>query len=132
MEHKIILSDLEKLLFPEYYPYFKNRFEGELNYLRSGKWDDSSIANISFKVKLARYCFNATDPKIRFFLNGLFNQQVDHFYDWQNEYDWHELKPLLLLFSTFNDVKSISDLEKRAKKPQLKRLFQKYLPNQIK
>jgi hypothetical protein len=129
MSCKIILSDLEKSLFPEYFPYFKQHFLEDLTVLKQDKnCDDTAICNIRFKLKTVRHCLKAKNEDVRSALNQLFNVQVEQFYDWNKNYDWHELKSILVFFVLFSDAISIRELEKIAKNPHKRSLLHKYLP----
>ncbi|MGF1639014.1 MAG: hypothetical protein ACFCUU_18205 [Cyclobacteriaceae bacterium] len=131
MSKKIILADLEKLLFPEYFPYFNKYYCEELQYLQQDDLCEVTLLNIAFKVKTAKYSLEVNDQALRQALKHLFDYHVDHFYDWQCEYEWYELKSILLFFIAFSPLSNIKELEQTIKQEHLKIMFKKYLPKRI-
>jgi len=99
MRYNIILSDLDKCLFPEVYPYFNQYFQNELDYLRKHyAYDETSMLNIAFKVKVVKYCSTVKDANLRYVINSFFNKHIENYFDWHRKYDWHELKSILMFF----------------------------------
>ena len=133
MSHQITLSDLEKSLFPERYPFYDQHFQEDLNYLKQeGEYDQIARANIRFKIRLVNLCLKVQNEDLRQALNYLFNKQVECFYNWQQSYNWFELKSILAFFLLFSEVKNFKELEKKVDKPENQRFLGKYLPKTMK
>jgi len=64
---KIILSDLNRLLFPEYYIYSADRFKNEKAYLQRTDTDDylAGTRNIKFTIKVVKLSMSITHPETR-------------------------------------------------------------------
>jgi hypothetical protein len=129
MNEKIILADLDKLLFPHLYPYFKSHFEEESALLKEKTLSDTAFLNIKFKVKLVRYSLNIKDTDCKELINFVFEKHIDKFYDWRREYDWYELKSVLFFFIFFRNVSSSKELFKKLENRKTLFLFEKYVPN---
>ena len=126
---KIILKDIDHILFPEFYGYRKDRFKKQQEYLKQIDIDNyqDGIRNIKFVVKITNLSHTIKDIMTREFLRSLYEQLIDISFDWHKPYDWHELKPILLFFTIFSDARSIRDLEKIVKKPNTHRMMDKYM-----
>lgn len=130
MNEKIILVELEKLLFPERYPYFNSHFETEVELLRKNNLSVGMLQNIKFKLKIVRYSLNIKDQDSRNMLNYIFEKHIDAFYDWRREYDWQELKSILFYFMVFSQAKSPENIFTLLDKQNIQVLFKKYFPKQ--
>ncbi|RZS97882.1 hypothetical protein [Cecembia calidifontis] len=129
MANKIILADVGKWMFPECYPYFKNQFQEELNYLHQQEGHELvSLQNMKFKIKLAAYSSTLKDEGVRYVLHKLFNNHVDTHLDWQQEYNWYELKSILMFFIVFSTIQRQHDLAKLFDEKSIPKLFDKYTP----
>jgi hypothetical protein len=129
MKFKITLVELERLLFPERFPFFNEHFATELDLLSKESLSDISFQNIKFKTKLAGYSCNIRDEESRRILSHIFEKHIVAYYDWHNEYDWYELKSILFYFAVFSHVKNSGDIIKHFQNKQLGKIFEKYLPS---
>jgi len=128
MSHKIKLSELERALFPEYYPFYNQHFQDDLNYLKKEvEFDETAFANIHFKIRVIKFSQKVRKEELRDTLYHLFNKHVEYFYDWHQSYNWYELKSILVFFLIFSDVKTFKDLEKEVKKNHNQNLLKKYV-----
>ena len=100
---KIILKDIDHILFPEFYGYRKDRFKMQQEYLKQTDADNylGGIRNIKFVIKIAKLSHTTEHKITREFLRSLYEQLIDISFDWYKPYDWHELKPILLFFTIF-------------------------------
>lgn len=126
---KIILKDIDNILFPDFYCYRDDRFKSQQEYLKQKEIDDyqDGIRNIKFVVKITELSLTIKDIITREFLRSLYEQLIDISFDWHKPYDWHELKPILMFFTIFSDARSICDLEMIVKKPNTHRMMDKYM-----
>ena len=123
----IVLAEIDPLLFPDYYPFYKDYFKDEKMYLASKEEkSDIGMANIKFMIKLVRKSQSIQDMDTRGFVRYLYEKWVDKTYDWQRSYSWYELKSLLLFFVLFSDVESLADIEKRVNSTNAMQLMGKY------
>jgi len=96
---KIILAALEKHLFPERFPFFEKPFLDEAEFLKHNEGNcDIAFQNIAFKLKVVKLSLNIKNEQLRQALSYLFEKQVDCNYDWQQGYNWYELKSILCFF----------------------------------
>ena len=128
---KIILSDLAMHLFPDRYPYFNSHFQEEKKLLKQDNLDDESRLNIAFKIKTTKLSLNIEKPGMRIFAQSFFDKLVEGYFDWNKEYDWKELKGVLLTFVWISDIKNVKELERFVRKPLTQKLYKKYLPNTL-
>ncbi|HAK00207.1 MAG TPA: hypothetical protein DCM62_09285 [Bacteroidales bacterium] len=129
MRNNIILSELDKCLFPEIYPYYNQYFQDDIAYLRNNHdYDETSMLNIAFKLKVVKYSLKVEDTGVRYFLNTFYNKLFDDHFDWFRKYDWYELKSVLMFFMVFSTIRNEKELVALKKNDQLKVLFVKYLP----
>ena len=92
MSHKIILSEFGRSLFPEYYPFYNQHFQDDLNYLKQeNEFDETAFANIHFKIRVIKFSQKVRKEELRDTLYYLFNKHVEYFYDWHKSYYWYEL-----------------------------------------
>ncbi|MCC5916020.1 MAG: hypothetical protein JJU02_01700 [Cryomorphaceae bacterium] len=127
MKNKIILSELEKILFPEYFPYFKRHFQNEESYLKiEGEKDKLSLQNIAYKIKVANYSASIKDLSVRYILHQIFTKHVDNYLDWHQEYDWPELKSILMFFVFFSGINNPIELKNMFDQKPVTALFGKY------
>ncbi|MBK6499536.1 MAG: hypothetical protein IPG00_15835 [Saprospiraceae bacterium] len=63
----------------------------------------------------------------RVFVMELYEKLINISFGWDKEYNWHELKPILMFFTVFANTNSIRDLELRAKNPNTHRMMDKYM-----
>jgi hypothetical protein len=126
---KIILSDLNKLLFPECYNYTADRFKNEKMYLQNTSADDylEGLRNIKFTLKLVKLSLSITNTETRGAVQYLFDKKIDLFYDWHKEYDWYELKPILMFFIIFSHVSSFRAVKKRLDNRNTYSMMEKYM-----
>jgi len=99
---------------------------------QEGEYDQIARANIRFKIRLVNLCLKVQNEDLRQALNYLFNKQVEYFYNWQQSYNWFELKSILAFFLLFSEVKNFKELEKKVDKPENQRFLGKYLPKTMK
>ncbi|MDP2234817.1 MAG: hypothetical protein Q8J88_00160 [Bacteroidales bacterium] len=124
---KIILSDLEKHLFPERYPFYNGHFAECKNYLmQTVDETDEGRMNISFIVKLTKMSLSIKNEELRIICNLLFERIVENQYDWQKDYNWQELKLFLMYFIIFSKAKSILEIKHLFKETSTISLFKKY------
>lgn len=124
---KLYLLDIEKLLFPEFYPYYTQSFKAESDFIiQKGLSDDNDYLNIAFKVKLVGLSMKIKNPEVRTCIYYLYEKLFSNTFCYDTAYDWRDLKALLCFFVLFKDVKSFKELEKRAKKTQTSLLIRKY------
>jgi len=129
MTIKIVLSELEKCLFPEFYPYYNQYFYDDINYLQKrDEYDKTSMLNLVFKIKVVKYGVKVMDKNLRYVLNCILNKHIDNYLDWHREYDWHELKSILMFFLVFSEVSNTRELVNLFEDKPIKVLFAKYLP----
>ncbi len=129
MAYKIILSELEKSLFPECYPYCKVQLSRELELIKSNRpIDKLSLQNISCKIRLTNYCYSFRDTILRYIIYKLFNKHINHYFVWHQPYDWYQLKSILMFFIVCSSVKKESDLIRLFNEKPISVLFSKYLP----
>lgn len=127
MTFKIILAELEKELFPEFYPYYNNHFPVEKPLVNgNGDLSELTIKNIRFKLKTVRHSQHIEDSDVRKSLYLLFQKHVELFFDWRKEYDWYELRSILFLFSYLSRVKNFRELELSLSNTNVQRLTDKY------
>jgi hypothetical protein len=133
MAYKIILSELEKSLFPECYPYCKAQLSKELELIKSIRFIDKlSLQNISYKIKLMNYCYTFRETNLRYIIYKLFNNHINHYLVWHQPYDWYQLKSILMFFIVCSSVKKESDLIKLVNEKPVSVIFSKYLPKNLK
>lgn len=66
---KIILLDLDQLLFPEFYPFFNDHFKAEREYLAGYFCDsDDNLLHIKFIRRVLRFDSNPIVPFAMFFV----------------------------------------------------------------
>jgi hypothetical protein len=129
MSNKIILSELDKCLFPEKYPFFNQYFQSEIEHLKKQEeYDKISMQNIAFKIKVVNYCCTVRDNNLRYLLNNLLNRYIENYLDWHREYDWYELKSILMFFLVFSRLRDEKELLSLFKELSLTILFAKYIP----
>lgn len=58
----------------------------------------------------------------------LFEKIIDNYYDWNKEYNWQELKLLLLYFKYFSTAKSIREIKNIFSNASTLLIFEKYKP----
>ncbi len=128
---KIILSDLNKLLFPECYNYTADRFKNEKAYLQNTNADDyyAGSRNIKFTLKLTKLSMSIKSAEARGAVQYLYDKQIDQFFDYYKEYDWYELKSILVFFIIFSHSSSFRAIEKRFKNRNTRRMMEKYMVN---
>lgn len=129
MVHKIILADLEKCLFPELYPCYEAYFDKEKELLFGKlRLDKLSVQNISFKIKVTKYCCKIENKNVRYIFNHLLNKHIHNYYDWQKPYDWVDLKSVLFFFMVFSTVINEHGIKRVFDEKPIPTLFSKYLP----
>ncbi len=129
MGEKIIIGELEKLVFPEHYPYFESHFNLETNLLLKEGLSENSFLNIKFKIKIVNYSLSVKDEDSRILGYSIFEKHIDAYFDWRKEYDWYELKSILFYFLVFSQVTTAESIFKLFKSHKLLPMFTKYLPD---
>jgi hypothetical protein len=130
---KINLGELNQLLFPERYPFFREHFREERAILSGQGGADQNILNsIAFKVKVSKLSMKIKQPEIRESIQYIYEDFIGRFYGWNEDYDWRDLKLVLLFFVLFWDVKSIAELESRIRNPFSVELLKNYQPPAMK
>ncbi len=129
---KIILSDLNKLLFPECYNYTADRFKNEKAYLQDTNAADylAGTRNIKFTIKVVKLSMSITSPEARGAIQYLYDKHIDQFFDWYKEYDWYELKSILVFFIIFSHTSSFIGVEKRVENRNTRCMMKKYMVRQ--
>jgi hypothetical protein len=129
MKYKITLFELDRNLFPECYPYFNAHFQEERKYIEMlNEYDKISYQNISFKIKVVRYCCAVRDESLRFILRNLLEKHIEKYFGWHKEYDWFELKSILMFFVVFSKIQNINELQHIFNHKPIPILFGKYTP----
>ncbi len=128
---KIILSDLNKLLFPECYMYTADRFKNEKAYLQDINANHylAGTRNIKFTIKVVKLSMSITKPETRGAVQYLYDKHIDQFYDWHKEYDWYELKSVLGFYIIFSHTSSFRAIEKKFENRNTRRMMEKYMVN---
>lgn len=125
---KISLSELSKLLFPEIYPFHEGSIRKEMAIISANRIEDKNMLNaIAFKAKVAKISLKIK-PEIRDSIYYIFDKFTSRVYDWDRQYEWHELKLILNFFVLVWDVKTIGKLENRVKNPVTIAILKKYKP----
>jgi len=128
---KIILSDLERHLFPERYPFYNEYFTECTDYLRNTDDEsDTGIQNISFMIRLTRMSLSIEHAELRIVCNSLFEKIVEHHFDWHKAYNWHELKLFMMYFMFFSRAKSTQEIQRLFSDTTTISLLRKYQPTQ--
>lgn len=107
---KLTIAEIDKHLFPERYPYFKNQFAECIDCLHQYDKSESDVLNVSFLVKLTKYSLSINVEEHRILCSLLFDKIVDHYYDRHQTYNWHELKLLLMFFIHFSKAKTLKEI----------------------
>ena len=125
---KIILSELDNLLFPECYVNSADLFKNEKAYLQYTNADDyfAGISNIKFTIKVAKLSMTIKNPEARGAIQYLYEKHIDQFLDWHKAYEWYELKSILMFFIVFSHTSSFHCVEKRLKTRNTCRMVEKY------
>jgi hypothetical protein len=126
---KIILSDLDKHLFPERYPCFTGHFAECTQYLNQiNDETDICLKNVSFIVKLTKMSLSVKNEELRMLCYSLFEKIVDHHYDWNKAYNWQDLKLFLMYFRIFAKAKSTREIKDFFFSSSTLSLLKKYQP----
>lgn len=126
---KIILSDIDNMVFPECYIHRKDRFKRELEYIKQIDKVNylTDIRNIKFIIRIIKLSLTIEQCETRSFIRILYEKLIEISFDWNKPYDWHELKPILMFFTIFSDTLSIRDVEKTIRNRTTQRMLDKYM-----
>jgi len=130
--YKITLLNLSKASGLGYSPDMQNSVIELKTYLRAGfKEEDQRLQNkenIKFVIHVANaitanYSNKNVFASIQYFVN-LF---IEKHYDYNTEYNWQEMKPLLLLVNYLKTATNFKSFKKQILNPHLHTLLLKYL-----
>lgn len=129
---KINLLNLEQHLFPDVYPFYREHFKKEKEFLNSkADYDKLNYQNIKFKLKLSELSLNIKNSNVRAFVFSIYDKLFTELYDYDKEYDWHDLKLLLCYFILIKDATNIKKLDTMMNNPHTMRLLRKYKPRNL-
>jgi hypothetical protein len=130
--YKINLLNLSKASGLGYSPDMLNSVSELKTYLRADLKEKDQLLqnkeNIKFVLHVANsitanYSNKNTFPLMQYFVN-LF---IEKHYDYNTEYNWQELKPLLVLVNYLKTATDFKSFEKQILNPHLHTLLLKYL-----
>jgi hypothetical protein len=121
------MADLEKHLFPDFYPFFNRHFSEELEYLKSDvNKSELDLQNMAFMVKLTKYSVGIQDRLDRESLYLVYDRLFSTVFRIDRFYDWKELKLILCFFVLVKDVANQKEFEKMLKDDRTANLLKKY------
>lgn len=128
---KINISDLEKHLFPELYPFFGGHFSEALEYMKSDiAKSELDLQNIAFMVKLTKYSIGLQDRLDRDSLYFVCDRLFSNVFRLDRYFDWNEQKIILCFFVLVNDVANQKDFEQLLGDDRTAKLLKKYYHQQ--
>lgn len=124
---KINLQELEKALFPEFFPFYQDLFSVEREFLKSSNGlDELARQNMSFQLRLANASLSIYNRKLRESIYYVYCRLFHMTFDYYKLYDWKDLKIILCFFVLIKDTTTQRDFEKKLRSKLAAMLFAKY------
>ena len=127
--YKITLTDLSKLAgLADFYEY-KSALSEIKVYLKSDFEESKrkqNNQNIKFVVRLANRILSIKNETVHVAMIYFLNLYIERHYDYSLEYDWQQLKPLLLLTNFLITTTNFKSFGKQILNPHLHVLLKKY------
>jgi|SRR5690242_3692577 len=127
--YKINLTDLSKIAHLGY--FVEN--QSALNQMRfclkseveESQWKQN-IQNIKFAVRFARSVLIVESSIVQTSMKYFLNLFIEKHYNYQDEYNWQDLKPLLLLVNYLKQASNFKSFSKQILNPHLHRFLLNY------
>lgn len=130
--YKITLLNLSKASALGYSPDMQNSLTELKTYLKADiKEEDQWLQNkenIKFVIHVAKgIAANAQNENVFVYMQHFINLFIEKHYDYNREYNWQELKPLLLLVNYLKTATDFKSFRKQILNSHLHSLLLKYL-----
>ena len=128
--YKINLNDLSKIAHLGYFVENRSALNKIHFCLKSdieeNQWKQN-LQNIKFAVRFARSVLFVESGIVKTSMIYFINLFIDKHYNYVDEYNWQELKPLLLLVNYLKQASDFKSFRKQILNPHLHKLLLKYL-----
>ena len=128
--YKITLTDLSKMAHLADFMEYQSVLDKMRIYLKSdveeNQWKQN-FQNIKFAVRIANSVLFVESAIVQTSLKYFLNLFIDKHYNYTAEYNWQQLKPLLLIVNYLKQATDFKSFGKQVLNPHLHRLLLKYL-----
>ena len=128
--YKITLTDLSKMAHLADFIEYQSALDKLRFYLKSDVEENQykqNFQNIKFAVHVAKSILLVENAMVQTSVKYFLNLFIDKHYNYVDEYNWQELKPLLLLVNYLKQAPDFKSFGKKILNPHLHKLLLKYL-----